>query len=225
MSKKDLPFVKKMMSYLWPIVILKTSSQANPYLEVAYYKGRFMLNTKRANYSYGGLHQLFQIAFKAIHFEKMSPNNLLMLGFGVGSVASIIQEEFNKKSISITGVELDPVVIELGKEYFNTQRFSNVEIICADAQTYIQQTQKKYDMIVIDIYDDVRVPEKFHTIDFLQQVHEKLNTGGIMLFNKIAYTNQFYAEFEKINEIAGKIFTRVEIVTVLGVNKVIVAHR
>ena len=44
--------------------IEKTSSQINPYLEIKKEKGKYILNSKNVNYSYGGLHKAFQKIFR-----------------------------------------------------------------------------------------------------------------------------------------------------------------
>ncbi len=197
----------------------------NFYLEVVYSRGRNMLNTKKANYSFGGLHRVFQIAFKAIQFEKMSPQNMLILGFGAGSVASIVQEEYGKKSVRITGVEIDSEIIELGKKYFNTERYVNTNIICSDAFTFIQQTKDKYDLIVVDIYNEVLVPQEFESVQFLKEIHSHLNINGCIIFNKVAHTDKFYFQFEELQKEMSKVYTRVNVVKALGMNRVLVAYK
>jgi spermidine synthase len=190
-----------------------------------YYCGRNRLNSRRANYSFGGLHRVFQIAFKAIHFENESPQHMLILGFGAGSVASIVQEEYGKTDVCIIGVEQDEVIIEIGKKYFNTERFSNTTIVCSDALAFIQQSQQHYDVIIVDIYDEVTVPEVFESDKFIKELHAHLNTGGYVLFNKVAHNKQLYEKFQALHKCMLNTFTRVDIVKALGMNRVLIAYR
>jgi spermidine synthase len=209
-------------SYLFPKVIDRQQSALNPYLEVSLTRGRLMLNTAGANYSFGGLHTVFQVAFRKIDFDKYSVKNMLLLGLGAGSVPSIIYDEL-KMNIAITAIENDVVVIDIGKKYFNTSQFEKLNIVCADAYEYLQNSNEMFDVIVIDIYEDIKVPEKFETKDFLQMVHDHLNAGGMMIFNKVAATQKLYWQYRAIKEMTCEIFISVESIRVLGFNRVIVA--
>ena len=101
--------LKKALSYLWPITIYQCSSSHNPVLEVAYWRGRHILNARNANYSFGGLHKVFVNAFRHIKLNTEAMNNVLVLGFGSGSVAGILTDDYNFKGL-ITGVEMDEKV-------------------------------------------------------------------------------------------------------------------
>src|SRR4051812_5093653 len=111
----DLKFSRwdKFRSYVFSKVIDKRQSILNPYLEVNYSRGRLVLNTALSNYSFGGLHRVFQGAFRKIRIHTLNPDNMLLLGLGAGSVPSIIYDEL-KMNTAITSVEKDEVVIELG---------------------------------------------------------------------------------------------------------------
>ncbi|MBE9480460.1 MAG: hypothetical protein IMY69_02060, partial [Bacteroidetes bacterium] len=74
--------------------IEKTSSQINPYLEIKKEKGKYILNSKNVNYSYGGLHKAFQKIFRKINLKEEKIKNVLILGFGAGSIASILLDEY-----------------------------------------------------------------------------------------------------------------------------------
>jgi hypothetical protein len=48
-----------------------------------------LLNTYNANYSYGSLQDAFRFVFKKIKIEDKKIKNILVLGFGCGSVAAL----------------------------------------------------------------------------------------------------------------------------------------
>jgi spermidine synthase len=212
------------ISFLFPKVIDKTQSKNNPYLEVAYSKGKLVLNTTIANYSYGGLHKVFQIAFKKINLKSLPIKNVLILGFGAGSVASIIYDELNLE-VQCTGIEKDEMVIKLAKKYFNTDRFNKLNIICADAYDYLESNDDKYDLIVIDIYQDITVPEKFETNKFIELVHNHLSDKGLMVFNKVAATQKLFNEYLLLRNNCASVFKSIESFKALGINRVIVGYK
>jgi spermidine synthase len=170
-------------------LIEKQSSEVNSLLEVVRIGDKTLLNSLNTNYSYGGLHRVFQKAFKEVNIVGEKIKHTLILGFGAGSVASILREELMLEC-RIIGVERDPEVVRLGNEYFNLARFQQLEIIIKDAADYIRENDAKFDLIVVDVYVDFAVPESCQTIDFVTNLNKRLEPGGIILFNKLIYNHQ-----------------------------------
>jgi len=54
----------------------------------------------------------------------------------------------------IFAIENDDEIIHLGKKYFNTQRFTNLELIKEDAFSYVLNCKDKFDLILFYIYID-----------------------------------------------------------------------
>ena len=84
------------------------------------------------------------------------PENILILGGGDGLLISQIIK-FHKNVKTIILIEIDPTMIKLATNYsplsqLNQQAFKNnkVNVIIADAFTYIANDKKKYDAIFID---------------------------------------------------------------------------
>jgi len=188
---------QKYLSYLYRITVLKVGSNINPTLIVAIQNGKYVLNSKHANYSFGSLHRVFRQAFRLIKIKDKNINKVLLLGCGVGSVPSIIFNELHLFP-KIDAVELDPKIIELGRKYFNLSRHKNLTIFNTDALDFIKKTSKQYDLIIIDIFKDINVPCEFQTQLFFNQIKNKLNNNGIILFNFVAYN---YETKEKSKEI------------------------
>ena len=54
----------------------------------------------------------------------------------------------------IHGVDIDPVVIAIGLQYFHLDSIKNLQIFLCDAQDYIKTTHVKYDLVIVDIFQD-----------------------------------------------------------------------
>ena len=83
------------------------------------------------------------------------------------------------------GVEIDPVIVELGQKYFNTGKIRNLEIMVEDAKSFVDRTQEKFDFIVIDIYKGRLLPKFVETSSFLAKIKEILKGEGVLVFNRI----------------------------------------
>lgn len=167
------------------------------YLEVNKRHGRYVLDSEHVNYSFGELHKVFQKAFRHTNRDISSFNKALLLGFGAGSVAHILQQESGFEGI-ITGVEIDPKVIELGGEFFGLNKAKNLRLEICDAFDFVFIEQQKYDLIVVDLFIDHFIPEKFDQKDFLTQLERLLEKGGMLLYNRM---NQSFKDKDRINSL------------------------
>lgn len=177
---------KYLGSFIAPQKIEEKSSPVSGKLEVYYSNGTYRLDAANVNYSFGGLHDVFQKIFRQYNIKERQVNNALILGFGAGSVASILQHEYGK-DISITGVDKDPVVIELTHKYFSTDKYKDLLLHCADAYDFVQNTPAvPFDLIVVDIFVDLKVPGKFQDENFISALNKNLAPDGILFYNFIA---------------------------------------
>jgi len=63
--------LKKLISYLYPINLYKTTSKISKTLEVTLVNGELVLDSKHTNYSYGSLQRVVQTGYKFIRFNKI----------------------------------------------------------------------------------------------------------------------------------------------------------
>jgi spermidine synthase len=215
--------MKNLLSYLYPVIIEKTSGPFNPVLEVTIENGKYVLNAAHANYSFGSLHFIFNKAFQTIKIGERGLKNVLLLGLGGGSVPVLLFEEF-KMNCHITAIEIDEKVIELAKKYFNIQRFQHLEIICEDAFDYVRHCNKKFDLIISDIFIDNKVPEKIESKEFLLTIKKLMQKDSIFLFNKIPGIENGIESFNLLQKNVTTIFGEFEIIAV-GENKVLVIKK
>ncbi|MCS5663467.1 MAG: spermine synthase [Flavobacteriales bacterium] len=173
-------------SYILGYSISIYKSELNGTLEVWRINGRKVLNSENANYSFDSLHRIFQKSFRKSKIQHQNIDKALILGFGVGSVATILQDEMNL-NCEITGIEYDPVINEIGAKYFKTERFKNTNIIQIDALKFVENCQDKFQLIAIDLFNDLEVPEQFMKVSFLRKVLKLLESNGELFFNCIAY--------------------------------------
>lgn len=199
--------LEKILSYIFPFSVEQKKGEISPYLEVSLYCGKYKLNAAKVNYSYGGLHYIFDEVFNKIQIKEKKIKNALILGFGAGSVACLLTEKYNQNCM-ITGVEKDAEVIQLAHKYFNITRFKKLELIHADASDFVSMSTLKFDLIIVDVFVEDNVPKKFHQLPFIQRLDELLSENGILIFNKVInnsdHKNEMKLVSENINNTMGK---------------------
>ena len=175
--------LKKLFSYLIPITIFKEDSDFSKSLEVTWNNGKLVLDSENTNYSYGNLQRILRTGLKSISFEKIkSMDSILVLGVAGGSVIRTLVDEINFKG-KITGVDIDKSVIEIANTYFHLNAISNLEISIDDASKYVLTTNTKYDLIVIDVFQDTKMPDFLFEYYFINRICFLLKPKGIILFN------------------------------------------
>jgi spermidine synthase len=182
--------LRKFLSYFIPINIFKTKSQLSKSLEVTWANGELVLDSENTNYSYGSLQRILRKGLKTIGLRKIvEMNHILVLGVGGGSVIKTLTEEFRYKG-KITGVEIDKEIIEIANSFFKLNEVQNLEIVIDDAFEFILKTKLKYDLIIIDIFQDTKMPNFLFEGFFLSRIDTLLNENGIILFNTMILNNQ-----------------------------------
>lgn len=119
------------------------------------------------------------------HFHR-KPHNVLILAAGVGNeVAAALRIGVSE----IDAVEIDPGIIEMGKRYHPEHPYndSRVNIIIADARAYLNESKKKYDMIVMSALDShaqiavssgLRLESYVYTIESFKEIRNHLSDKG-----------------------------------------------
>lgn len=107
----------------------------------------------------------------------------LILGLGGGSIANLIGRFWGE--VEITGVDVDPVIVELGKKYLGVDPDVKVKIV--DAVEWVKKCREKYDLICLDTYVEDQFPKKLESNGFLKNVKGLLARDGVMVVNRLYY--------------------------------------
>ncbi|MCR5112409.1 MAG: fused MFS/spermidine synthase [Acholeplasmatales bacterium] len=136
-----------------------------------------------------GMYYDTALAANSMVKEKDEPLDILILGLGTGTFA--YQTNYYYDSINghanIEGVEIDSKIVSLARKYFDLPENVNVHI--NDGRAYMNSNKKKYDIIMVDAYQDITIPFQMSSIEFFRLVEKSLNPGGIMVVNMNMYTN------------------------------------
>ncbi len=181
------PWWKVWSSYLFEWHIESASSDYNPHLYVSLNKGRYQLCTANAIYSFGDLYDNFSRTFKKVNLDKLPGDEVLILGFGLGSIPIMLEQTF-ERSYHYTAVEIDEAILDLTNRYALPYIKSPVEMICTDALAFVAQGTKQYAMICMDIFLDDKVPTAFESEAYLEDLRDLLLPDGLLLFNRLAAT-------------------------------------
>lgn len=105
--------------------------------------------------------------------------DILILGNGTGTFATQCERYFDNTNIE--GVEIDQKITDLAREYFELP--DNVKVTTYDGRAYLNATHDKYDVIMVDAYQDITIPFQMSSIEFFTLVKNHLKDDGVMVVN------------------------------------------
>jgi predicted RNA methylase len=189
--------IRKLLSYLIPITIYKNKSSWSKSIEVTWTNGELVLDSENTNYSYGSLQRILRLGLKKIGFRQIKAmNKILVLGVAGGSVIKTLVSEVSYKG-AITGVEIDPEIIKVANSYFNLSQIPNLSIVISDAFEFVLQANEKYDLIIVDIFQDTNMPGFLFENFFTEKLCSLLQYKGHILFNTMVLNKKDNLRNEK----------------------------
>ena len=186
-------------------------------------EGNKALRAGGVTHSGGEIWPMWNTVIKKIRNSKFEIRNALILGVGGGDVLKLIDEFY--PDVTITGVEIDPVMIEVAEKYFDMRIKSNVSIEIGDAIDWLPKHQEEqYDLVVCDLYVGPFNPSESRTESFMKNLANILTSNGIVLYNA-HYQETNTLEFEVFMRTLKKIFHSIEVVFSYPLNRVLLLKK
>jgi spermidine synthase len=174
-------------------LVYEHESQYN-YIQVVEENGRYLLalNEGHAIHSIydpdqiltGGPWDFFMVAPLFNPDENVdSTESALLIGLACGTVARQLTDAYGP--IAIDGVEIDPEIARVGREYFAMDEASlpNLNVVIADGRYFLRTTDHRYDLIGVDAYRQPYIPFQLTSKEFFREVADHLNPGGVAVVN------------------------------------------
>ena len=106
-------------------------------------------------------------------------SSILVLGMGTGTFATQCDRYFD--NLQIEGVEIDDKITGLAREYFAMPE--NMKVTTYDGRAYLAADKGKYDVIMVDAYQDITIPFQMSSLEFFTLVRQHLKEDGVMVVN------------------------------------------
>jgi spermidine synthase len=187
--------------------LLHEQESAYNYIQVVEEDGRrlLVLNDGHAIHSVydpdelltGGPWDYFMVA--PLLVEKTAtaePKDALLIGLAGGTVARQLTAAYGP--MPIEGVEIDPEIVAVGRQYFALDELENVEITVADGRYALKTSERVYDLIGIDAYRQPYIPFQLTSREFFQEVADHLRPDGVAVVN----AGRTATDFRLVNALA-----------------------
>jgi len=107
--------------------------------------------------------------------------NYLVLGSAAGG--NIVQLLTIDPEAHIIGVEIDPKVLDISRNFFGVKTSEKVKLVVQDARLFLEDSKETFDYIIVDLFKGECIPVHCITSEFFQLVLEHLKPGGAIVIN------------------------------------------
>src|SRR3989344_2463260 len=127
------------MMFFFPKTVETRISKINGTISVIKLFGKWSINAGGYTQSGGLVESIWKSVLVGIKkTERLVKPRILILGLGAGSSAGISAALW--KDAKLTGIELDPLMIKLGKTYLHLDQIANLRIIQSDAAWFFRRS-------------------------------------------------------------------------------------
>jgi spermidine synthase len=107
------------------------------------------------------------------------PKRVLVVGLGGGSIPNFLHKHYPETQID--AVDIDPVVVEVAKQFFGFNEDATMKAQVQDGRQFIEERPNTYDVIFLDAYGSEDIPYHLTTREFLEAVRRSITAQGVVL--------------------------------------------
>jgi predicted membrane-bound spermidine synthase len=148
--------------------------------------------------------------------------DILILGMGSGTYATQCRRYFD--NVELEGVEIDQKITDLAEEYFELPE--DIPVTTYDGRAYLNSLKAmqgrdtdlttKYDVIMVDAYQDITIPFQMSSVEFFTLVRDCLKPGGVMVVNMNMHSDKKGSINHCLSDTISEVFKNVYSVPVTG---------
>lgn len=133
-----------------------------------------------------------------------------ILGLAAGTIARQYSAVFG--AIPIDGIEVDPGIVQAGRDYFD-MNLPNLNVIVADGRYALAHSAHRYDVVGVDAYRLPYIPWHLTTVEFFQEVRDHLTDAGVLVIN-VGHAGDDYRMVDALAATLGRVFPSVYVADV-----------
>ena len=127
------------------------------------------------------------------------PRKVLLIGLGAASLTKFLYR--HRPLAHLTVVEIEPRVVAAARQFFKLPEDpKRLHIVIEDGVQFTINTNKQYDLILVDGFDEDARPGALDSLPFYQICRSRLTDNGIMAVNLLGQSRGFKASVENIQQ-------------------------
>ena len=127
------------------------------------------------------------------------PRKVLLIGLGAASLTKFLYR--NHPLAHLTVVEIEPAVVAAARQFFKLPEDpKRVNLVIGDGAEYVANNEKKFDLILVDGFDENARPGALDTLPFYQFCRTRLSDDGVLSVNLLGSSRGFENSLARICE-------------------------
>jgi spermidine synthase len=128
-----------------------------------------------------------------------APRKVLLIGLGAASLTKFLYRHYPLAHLTV--VEIEPAVVAAARQFFKLPEDSKrINLIIGDGAEYMLNSSKKFDLILVDGFDEKARTGALETLPFYQACRNRLSNDGIMTVNLLTRSRGFKTSAARITE-------------------------
>lgn len=134
-----------------------------------------------------------------LHPEPTWPRNALLIGLGAGSLTKFLHR--HRPAARLTVAEIEPAVVSAARQYFRLpEEDARFGIVIAEGAQYVANSKKRWDLILVDGYDEDARTGMLDTLPFYATARSRLSDEGLLVTNLLSRRRDFRDSVERLRE-------------------------
>lgn len=125
------------------------------------------------------------------------PRKVLLIGLGAASLTKFLYR--NRPLAHLTIVEIEPGVVAAARQFFKLpEDDKRIHLVIGDGAEYMLGTDKKFDLILVDGFNEHAHPGALNTLPFYQACRSRLSDQGVLAVNLLGLSRGVMGGFAHI---------------------------
>ncbi|MDD2720174.1 MAG: fused MFS/spermidine synthase [Gallionella sp.] len=138
-----------------------------------------------------------------LHDEPRWPRKILLIGLGAASLTKFLYR--HRPDSHLTVVEIEPAVVAVAQQYFKLPDDDRrIHLVIGCGADFMLGTDKKFDLILVDGFNEHAHPGELNTTPFYQACRSRLSDQGILAVNLIGVCKNALGGFRYIRAVFGE---------------------
>lgn len=148
------------------------------------------------------VHEYTRLQLLGLTFLPHPPRKILVIGLGGASLSKALHALYPKALVD--SVEIDPVVVQAAHRFFFYKDGPHVRTFTQDATVFVKHAKERYDIVFLDAFDGLDVPEPLRTREFYGEIADLLTPGGVVVANLHRNSDSYSSDRNTLASVFGR---------------------
>jgi spermidine synthase len=139
------------------------------------------------------------MASRLLRDDSNWPRKVLLIGLGAASLTKFLYRHYPLAHLTV--VEIEPAVVDTARQFFKLpEDAKRINLVIGDGVEYVLNSDKKFDLILVDGYDENASSGSLDTLPFYQGCRARLSRAGVTAVNLLTSNRRFENSIMRIGE-------------------------